>query len=196
MVNQRFIVLLSGWATSGKDVFADTLVKKANFKKLSFASPLKKYTSEKYNFDYNLTLTQKGKASKIFFMENGSSVSVRDLLIKEAQSCKDSHGINIWAEKLFDEILFYDKINDKRGEKYDNIVISDFRYINEIEYLKKIFDNAKFITIRINRHSICPIISESEHELDNYKFDYIINNNKSILEFENDIINSFYFLFD
>jgi len=200
MSNKRFIVLLSGWATSGKDVFADTLVKKANFKKYAFALQLKKYTSEKYNFDYNLTLSQSGKLSNIFFMENGiyKYKSVRDLLIKEAKDCKDSEGQNIWAEKLMDELLFYDRINDKRGENFDNIVISDFRYNNEIEYFKSIFNeiNTKIITIRINRHPICPVVSESEHELDNYKFDYTIDNNKSIEEFENNIVNMFYFLFD
>lgn len=200
MTNKRFIVLLSGWTTSGKDLFADILVKKANFKKLAFALPLKKHTSEKYNFDYNLTLTQKGKTSLVNFIKDGinKNETVRYLLIKEAKLGKETDGINVWSEKLVDELLFYDKINDKRGETIGNIVISDFRYPHEIDYLKSKFNeiDTKIITIRINRHKICPITSDSEHELDNYQFDYTIDNDKSIKEFEINIVNMFYFLFD
>ena len=123
---------------------------------------------------------------------------VRDLLIKEASCRKLLDGINVWTEKLVDELLFYDKISDKRGETIGNIVISDFRYPHEIDYLKSKFNeiDTKIITIRINRHKTCPITSDSEHELDNYQFDYTIDNDKSIKEFEINIFNMFYFLFD
>ena len=74
---------------------------------------------------------------------------------------------------------------------YFNIVISDVRFINEIETFKDLmleaFDenNIKFTTIRIDR----PIENDnaewhkdiSEIDLDNYKdFDYIIANDSDI----------------
>lgn len=189
MGNQRFIILVSGWATSGKDVFSDFLVKSANFKKFSIASPLKLHTSNKYDFDYNLTLTQSGKSSML------NKISIRNLLIKEATLLRNIHGNDIFIEKLTHELSFFDKINDKRGENCDNIVISDFRYVNEFEFLKRKF-NTKIITVKINRYSVCPMSIESEHQLNDFNFDYIIDNHTSILDFENNILDSFYFLFN
>ena len=63
-----------------------------------------------------------------------------------------------------------------------NVVISDVRLINEIEYLKNAKD-IDVISIRVNSDSSTRMLTdlEKEHhtelELDNYdKFDYVINN--------------------
>jgi hypothetical protein len=73
-------------------------------------------------------------------------------------------------------------------QKY-NIVISDFRYNNEYEYLCRHFykndesKDTKIITVRIDRFDTSPVKSDSEIQLNNFKFDYYIENRSTIFEF-------------
>lgn len=162
----RKIILLSGWSTSGKDLLADYLVKNG-YTQFSFASILKKKVSDHYKFDYDLTLTQKGKNTKI----NG--ITIRELLISYAKTKRNKND-DIFVEYTLNEIKLLDSYKTKRGEPLSDIVISDLRYNNEIEFLKKRFKNC--ITIRINRHNKSPVDDISEHQLDSFNFDYIIEN--------------------
>lgn len=162
----RKIILLSGWAGSGKDLLAEYLVKNG-YMQFSFASSLKKKVSEHYKFDYNLTLTQEGKNTKI----NG--MTIRNLLINYAKTERIKND-NIFVEYTFNEIKLLDSYKTKRGESLCDIVISDLRYNNEIEFLKNRFKNC--ITIRINRFDKSHVDDISEHQLDSFKFDYIIEN--------------------
>jgi dephospho-CoA kinase len=184
----RYIVLVSGFSKSGKDTFSDFLVKH-NFIKYAFADELKLQVSQKYNFNYNLTQTQQGKNTQII-----NNKTVRDLLIKEASAFRLKNS-NYYAIKLVEKINFIDKIQDYRGTIYNNIVISDWRYINEYTFIQKAF-KCKIITVRINRHEESPVNSETEHYLDDFKFDYTIENTLSIEDFYKNIINKLYVLFD
>ncbi len=165
----RKIILLSGWAGAGKDLLADYLVKNMNHTKFSFASNLKKKVSEHYNIDYNLTLTQEGKKTIV----NGSSI--RELLIDYAKEERNKND-DIFVEYICDEIKLFDSYKTKRGEKLSDIVISDLRYMNEINLIKQIFHKSKIITIRINRYDNSHVNDISEHQLDLFKFDYTIKN--------------------
>lgn len=90
---------------------------------------------------------------------------------------------NIWVNSLFSD---YSNI---LGE-YPNWIITDLRFPNELEAIKK----RNGITIRVNRkikcycgHTItCDCNSKNEHEsekaLDDAQFDYIIDNNGTIEE--------------
>lgn len=211
----RYIVLVSGFSKSGKDVFADFLVKH-NCIKYSFAEELKIHVAKKYNFDYNLTQTQEGKSTLInsdWIKSNNSTLTtntttnttisnttisntttIRDLLIAEACTFRLKNP-NYYAIKLVEKINFIDKIKDYRGELKKNIVISDWRYPNEYTFIKTAF-NCKVITVRINRHKESQVNSETEHYLDDFKFDYIIENKYSIEDLYKNIINKLYFLFD
>ena len=67
--------------------------------------------------------------------------------------------------------------------KRDNpefIVISDWRYKEEHEHLKFVFPEAEIIKVRIQRDSISIDKDQSEHELDNEKFNFSIKNNGSL----------------
>jgi hypothetical protein len=59
-------------------------------------------------------------------------------------------------------------------------VISDLRYTNEANSLKA--SGAKVITVRINRFETSPSNDPSERDLDNYVFDYVIENKGSIAD--------------
>ena len=64
---------------------------------------------------------------------------------------------------------------------YDVIVISDARYIDEIELIKKEFNNV--ITIHINSNNCILNKHITETSLDNYNnYDYVIDNNGSVDE--------------
>jgi len=179
----KYIFLISGWCGSGKDMVADYLVSNTKFKykfcKLNIANELKKYTAKKYNFDYNLTNTQSGKQTLCYLKENNQNItkSVRDLLIEEALLQKTKFGDDFFIQKVSNKIDEIDEIDETYLSK-TCILISDFRFIHEYEFMKNKYHD-KIKTIRINRFNVAPINSPSETELDNFKFDYtIINNGK------------------
>lgn len=188
----KYIVLVNGFSNSGKDTFSDFLVKSgSNFVKYAFADELKHYISDKYNIDYKLTLTQEGKNTHI----NIVNCTVRELLISEAKKMvKQNH--NFYAMKLAEKIKFTNKIQDYRGELIGSVVISDWRFINEYECIVNEFKNYKIITVRINRTQESPVNSKTENFLNDFKFDYTIDNKSSLSDFYKSIINKLYFLFD
>lgn len=68
---------------------------------------------------------------------------------------------------------------------YDYVIITDCRFPNEIDIVKNVFQN-KAISIRIKRDKFITSLNEeqqkhpSETSLDDYKFDYYIENNGSL----------------
>lgn len=60
-------------------------------------------------------------------------------------------------------------------------VISDMRYRSELKQLREAFGE-NLISVRINRYTTCPSIDPSERDLDNEKFDRIINNTGTLEE--------------
>ena len=192
------IFLISGWATAGKDHLAEHLVKNHNFIKFAFADELKKFTSSKYGFDIELTQSQEGKKCIINGNKNSFgtgppfSCSVRDLLIEEGSSKRNSDP-NFWCQNIVEKISFMEKINDLKNTVSGgstgitatqvaplNIVISDWRYHKEFNVISKVFkENFNITTIRVKKRNLdeSPVDSSSETQLDNFDFDFIIQNN-------------------
>lgn len=162
------IIMLAGKAGSGKDTLANYLIDKYSYTRYAFADYLKKKVSYKYNIPIDKLHTQEGKRSNIEI--NGSVYKLRDLLIKEALD-KRMDNENYWVNIVLKEI----KNNDIRQ---NNIVISDFRYPNEYYTLNRYFSN--ITTINIIREISENIDDKSETSLDNFLFDYIIENNDTI----------------
>lgn len=81
---------------------------------------------------------------------------------------------NFLTKRLMEDIKLYKKY-------YDNVILSDVRLINEIEYFQEQPD-LEVITIRVNSNESKRnlTIEEKNHltetELDNYQFDYVIEN--------------------
>ena len=171
------VILLSGFMKSGKDYIGNILTDKFLFKRLAFADKLKDEVSDLYKIDRQLMDTQQGKETEI----NGKSV--RDILITHAQNKRkiDTHH---WCHYIKDDILSCD----------DYIVITDWRFLEEFLYLKKL--NLDIITIRIIRESVKGNNCETENELNNFNFDYILENNKNdsyIVKFFQQILKNQYF---
>lgn len=168
-----YILLLSGKAGSGKDTFADYLVKKHLFKKLAFAESLKEYVSEKYNIPLNVLFTQEGKKQQI--VVGDKKETIRNILIKEGLE-KRKIDVNYWINIVVEKI---------KKDPLKNIVISDFRFINEYNQIKKHFSETT--TIRIIRENCENIDDISETSLESFKFDHVFFNNKTIKDFEESI---------
>lgn len=163
------IIILSGKARSGKDKFADMIVnyyKNKKVKKLSYAYYLKNYVRNISNW-------------------NGEdSNKPRELL--------QTIGIDLIKNKIDNKLLINRVIEDIEVYSYfyDIMVITDARLIDEIEDIKNKFNDV--ITIRINR-DMDNNLKENEKNhiteinLDNYKFDYVIENNDDYKVLENKV---------
>lgn len=152
------IIILSGKARSGKDKVADIIInyyKDLKVKKLSYAYYLKQYVKSISNWD------------------GEEATKPRELL--------QNIGIDLIKNKINNKLLINRVIEDIEVYSYfyDVIIITDARLIDEVEDIKNKYN---VITIRINS-SIDNNLSDieknhiTEINLDNYKFDYVIENN-------------------
>lgn len=158
------ILLVSGKACSGKDTVSDILIEKYGrdkWEKFRFADSLKDEVSSIYNIKKEHFYTQEGKK-----MINRYGLSNRDLLINHGSKRRDQNP-DYWVDKLKEKIRNTDK----------NVIVSDFRFPNEFHglYCSKYPDNLK--TMRITRKNSLNIDSPSEKMLDDFIFDYYIDNN-------------------
>ena len=99
----------------------------------------------------------------------------RALLILEGSIARSTNP-NFWIDKA---------INGLSSDT--NYVITDVRYRNEIDSLKEKCKDHKVISIRVNRFDTCDSTDPSERDLDNYKFDYVINNKSTLDDLESQI---------
>lgn len=160
-MNNRLILLVAGKSGSGKDILSDFFICKLGFRKLAFATILKLFVSKKFDIPLTYTLTQEGKKKII----NGKTI--RDLLIETAQLFRKD-----------DPDYFAKQIVTQINTTSDPIIISDFRYPNEYEFLKKYFE---IKTVNVVRDINNGIDDLSEIQLDSFNFDYTVYNNYSTI---------------
>ena len=157
------IILLGGKAGSGKDFVGKILVGDYGYKRLGLADYLKDIVASNYNIPREELDTQEGKA-KMF--KNGQSY--RDLLIQASYFHKFKN-INVFTDFI---------IRDMKADPSKNYVITDFRFPHEHEKinseLSKFF---KVITINVQRESSIVIDDDSERALDDFVFDFTLDNN-------------------
>lgn len=172
------IIGLHGYAQSGKDTAAGILRDKG-FHQLAFADALREIASiidpvvglvdgelltynqaiERYTYDI-----AKVKFEQLrLFLQRFATDGVRERI-----------DVNAWV-RLLDE-----RVTAHSG---DNIVISDARFWNEAQYIA---DRGPIISIR--RPGVGPINAHSsETDLDEWPFDYIINNDGTLEDFSDKI---------
>ncbi len=153
------IILIAGKAGSGKNEVARLL---------------------RDNLDKSL-ITGFSKYIKLFALEfsnwDGKDINKPRELLQSIGDKLRAVDKNFLTSRLKEDIEVY------KNENYENIIISDVRLINEINYFKELKEY-NVITIRVNSHQSKRNLTEEEKhhhtelELDNYNdFDYIINNN-------------------
>lgn len=167
------IILLSGWAESGKDTCADYLGK-YGYKRFAFGDVLKEECAKLHGFPLSLTHTHEGKA----VLHMGKSIRHHLIDYANSELAKNTY---IFAEEVAINIQIS---NPKK------IVISDWRRMDELIGLQQCLPNAKIIPIHIQRHLVSPIPHITEYQL-SFPFRYRIENYGSLQEFY-DAIDSIY----
>jgi len=160
------IIGITGNKQSGKDTCAKYLVEKYNFLHLSFAEPLKKACKLLFNLNEEQINGSEKEEIDLFWkisprriMQFVGTEIFRDK-IKELIPNIDS---NFWIKLMEQQIL---KLNPNT-----NIVISDVRFLNEVEFIRKY----NGIIVKINRNN--EIDNHlSEMEINKIIPDFIIDN--------------------
>jgi len=172
MVETKMIFGITGRKGHGKDTISDILVKKYDFEKLSFADPLKRAVKEIFNLsDQQLYGYEKEFIDKYWKVTPREILQFvgTELFRNQLKNLIPDVEENIWVKVL------ENKIKNVRG----NIVISDVRFPNEVDMIKKL--NGKIIKIirpNLENNTLSNHISEN---LDtDYDYDYIIINDKGI----------------
>lgn len=163
------IFLLSGYAGSGKTTAGDLLcgLLGPSTRSTAFATAVKDQVAEMYGFSRHWCDSPRGKQNIISTADCGKK-TVRQLLIEHSAAMKWEHGNpGYWADIVAEEIA---------KEPVADWVIHDWRYKREIQTLRVAFPDAQFITLRIQRASVIPLMDPSEHDLDEFVVDHDIQN--------------------
>jgi hypothetical protein len=193
------IYLLCAYSKTGKDIFYYKLQNNINpqhskwilysknnskhfinnnkYVRVSLADNLKIEAAQIYNIPFNISDDEKDIKQFTHYITK-QIVSARDIYIEWADIRK-KEDINYWVKKTVDFILTY--------HNNDMIVVTDWRFMEELLYFQKYFEN--IFTVRLCRPEITepPLDIISEHNLDNYTTDIllisdILNNAKIVLK--------------
>ena len=109
----RILIGVTGTARHGKDTVADHLVSHMAFTKASFATAVKEFAINQFGLTREECYREKTEKSRWILQSIGNG-------------CREEFGDEIWIEKLSQQI-----------GALERTVISDVRYLNEAEYIRK-----------------------------------------------------------
>lgn len=164
------LIALLGVRGSGKSTIANHFVNKYNFISISFAEKLKQIVSTAFDIDLEL-LEGNSEESRVYRETKNEfwGMTPRQML--------ETVGTKLFRKGISED--FWVKIVEKRIQELlkseKNIVISDLRFINEWEMLKKY--NTKVIFVDNG------LPTENEYEIRSIQYDFKVEN-KGISKFE------------
>lgn len=192
-------IAISGKANSGKNTLSNTIEKiidrqlvglvpeelKENpqIAVLAFADPVKEIARLMFPqiSERHLWGDSKLRAEIIpGIFRNGERLTIRQLLIDIGEQAK-VYNPNVWVDNL---IYRYKEFC--RSHNAELAIVTDVRFLNEFEALKK----RGFHMIRIKRKSslILQHVSETEQDsIPDNRFDYVLNNDGSLQDLEKEI---------
>ena len=164
------IIILRGFSHSGKDFIGQILCNHYDYKRFAFADSLKKMVSKEFNCPLEMLHSQEGKLQVC--ETDLLKRTYRQILIDEALRLRNMDA-GVFAKHCCNEI-----IGPNPEETPDKIVITDWRYPNEITILEDAFPGYKVIPVHIIRQGQLqsPVNDISEYQLDNRDNDYQIIN--------------------
>lgn len=162
------LIVLTGKIGSGKSTVAEILVKDFCFKELTFAEPLKQFALS-IGFTYE----------QIYGTQEQKALLINDFWGVSGREFMQTFGTDIMRKQSFYKDFWVKALEVKLKSipSDENIVISDARFLNEIQMTKK-FNS---IVVRLDRDTL-NFKHESENSLDGYQPDFIIKNNSSLYE--------------
>ena len=160
------IILIRGYSQSGKDFVGKILCKKYGYQRFAFADSLKRLVSNKYHIRMEQLHSQHGKMQ--ICEEDEKKRTYRQILIDEALLARNNDD-NCFAKDCCKEIQTYDA---------KKVVITDWRYPNELDVIKDYFPDYNILTVHLVRTSqtMSPVQDQSEYQLENTKVDRFIMN--------------------
>jgi hypothetical protein len=162
---------LHGKARTGKSTAADHLRTKYGFYEMAFAAPIRVATSIMFGWPVEITFTQEGKAMRSPYWD----ITVRKALQDVGQGMRDIFGDDFWIRRWQ---MDYVQVMDQY-----NIVVSDVRYENEADVIRKLGGHI-FHIIRDEGGLVGEEASHSsEHGLIPDDGDIVIHNDKTLPEF-------------
>ena len=162
------IVLLSGWAGSGKDSAANLLVEEMNFIRLAFADLLKEDVSEKSGIPLSAFHDPAEKDKPI---QGLHKVTPRQLLLAHALVVRAADP-DIYSRGVATIV---------QSCNHGRFIVSDWRYKREYDVLhEKLGPNVHIIRGRIQRPGLIVSDDPSEHDLDGETFDFTVTNDGCI----------------
>ena len=160
------LIGVSGYARSGKDTIGQILVANHRFQRHAFADKLKKLS---LRIDQHVADSVHANG----WERAKDDPYVRGFLQRLGVAARDVIADDIWITALFGDLDF-----ELRH------VITDVRFVNEAAAIRK----AGGYIWRVNRPGIRPVNSHvSEHQMDDYPFDMVFDNNGSIDDLEGQV---------
>jgi hypothetical protein len=153
------ILAISGKKYSGKNALANAITNIAacTTEQFAFAHRIKAEVAKAFD-----TTTAEIETNKPMY---------REILQAWGSLRRQRDGIDYFVEKVFRKLT---------RTNAELVMITDVRFYNEIELLKQ----ANAHTIRIHRMSTMEDNHISETALDDYKFDYIVDNNNDLYDLQ------------
>ena len=184
------IIGLSGYAGAGKDTVADILVEEYGFVKVAFADKLKEFA---YNVNPIIDVDpwqdewepSNFGADEVFLRNVVDSVGwdeakrrfpgVRQALQNIGVGARETFGEDFWVDQVADHI---EATPGSFISGAVNWVIPDVRFPNEARYIQS-WRQAGAV-VRVNREGVAAVNNHvSEHALDGWEFDGVIDNSAS-----------------
>jgi hypothetical protein len=170
------IVLLSGYAGSGKDAAAALMVDELNFSRVAFADELKRECARKTGIAEHrfFSTSMKDQPLEHPCRAYPMAKTPRDILLMHGLVARAADP-DVYAKKVVDSIrsrLLLDSTN--------RFVVSDWRYQREATCLTAAHPSATIVRVRIVRPGVTPSDDQSEHDLDDVRMDAQIDNGGSI----------------
>ena len=163
-----------GKAGSGKDTVGNYLIQNCDFLKLSLAGPLKECVKALFMLDDH---TVYNREAREFPLKDFPKWSVRKLLqFVGTELFRDHFDKDIWVKLLIKQV---------RESEIKRIVVTDVRFPNEIDGIRKMSEsegfNVKFIKV-VRDGQIGLDVGLSNHASEKYDLDgdYLIDNNDTI----------------
>jgi hypothetical protein len=160
------IILLRGFSNSGKDFIGNILCEKYGYQRFAFADSLKKIIADSFGCQVEQLHSQEGKLQ--ICESDERKRTFRQILIDEALRLRNIDA-GVFAKHCCQAIA---SLNP------DKIVITDWRYTNELEIISSLFPNYRITTVHIQRvhQENSPINDISEYQLVDRREDFVVIN--------------------
>jgi hypothetical protein len=186
-MSKKLIVALSGVAGAGKDTVGNILVTKHGFTRVSFADVLKEEVSNVFSLPLHFFHDRSTKDTPLLewpILSNRlTKAALGDAILNEHRHYTPRLLCIYYASVMrgFSEDIWIAKASRQMDKLPGNVVITDLRFLNEADWVRRQFGKV----IRIERGDVIHTLQhESETQLNGLNFDHTISNSGTVGELD------------